>query len=96
MHEGAAFFFEFLQRPPIGPKSGCTIPMLGLRKRAAAMADDPRECLAFASCCTRSAAETTDPELTEWLLEVAAKWTHLASELDNFHQIIATWGMSAA
>jgi len=55
------------------------------------MAGDPRECRAVAAQCTVWAAETTDSDLKEQLLELAVKWTYLAIAIETTQEIIVAW-----
>ena len=42
---------------------------------------DPHECRAYAKRCVKLAAETTDPDAQEILINAADNWERLASKL---------------
>jgi hypothetical protein len=56
------------------------------------MPGDPKECREHAKCCWALASEVTNPALKESLIEIAQRWSRLATDLDAMHILLEQWG----
>lgn len=56
------------------------------------MPGNPEECREHAKRCWALAGETKNPELKHSLLEIAQRWTRLATDLEATHDLLRKWG----